>query len=34
MGAEVIAIVIGIGMVFAVSITMALKAQRDKNAQD
>ena len=32
MGAEVIAIVIGVGMIFAVSIAMALKAQKDKDA--
>jgi hypothetical protein len=34
MGTEVIAIVVGVAMLFGVSIAMALKAKKDKDAQD
>ena len=34
MGTEVIAIVLGVGMLFAVSIAMAVKAKKDKDAQN
>ena len=34
MGSEIIAIIIGVAMLFGVSIAMALKAKKDKDAQD
>ena len=33
-GGALIAVVIGIAMIFAVSISMAIKAKKDRNAQD
>ena len=34
MGTEFIALIIGLGMLFAVSIAMAVKAKKDQDAQD
>ena len=34
MGTEIIALVIGVGMLFAVSIAMAINAKKDNDAQD
>ena len=34
MGVETVAIVVGVAMLFAVSISMALKAKKDRDAQD